>query len=155
MSRAPLRTIPARGSRLTRRGGGEAPLESLAAEFALLAQRRGRVTRQLELLERQRVAASATLRLVENRLGVLSRTIHAPVAEPMPLPQPMDLPPPPPRFLQGRATRYGAQAEAPTMPARAAPPAPPPAPALRPAADAPAASPRTTPRWKRGLVLEY
>jgi hypothetical protein len=153
MSRAPLRTITPHGTRLTRRGGGQAPLEALAAEFALLAQRRGRVTRQLELLDRQRIAAAATLRLVEARLTILSGKMHAPVvAVEMPLPEPAALPPPPPRFLPTREQRLAPRAEASAAPARAAA-QPVPAPAAEPAP----ATQRTVPvpRWKRGLVLEY
>lgn len=78
MSRAPIRTMLARGTRLKRSGAGEAPLEAVAAEFALLAQRRARVARQIELLERQRTAAAATLRMVESRLAGLSRRMRVP-----------------------------------------------------------------------------
>ncbi|MBK1662550.1 hypothetical protein, partial [Paracraurococcus ruber] len=80
MRRAPIRTIPSHGTRLRQHGAGEAPLESVAAEFALLAQRRARVARQIELLDRQRVAAGATLRLVEARLHHLSRRMALPTA---------------------------------------------------------------------------
>jgi len=76
MSRAPIRTGIARGTRTSIRQRGHAPLEALAAEFALLAQRRGRVRRQIELLERQRLAADATLRIVEQRMAVLSGRMH-------------------------------------------------------------------------------
>jgi hypothetical protein len=135
MSRAPLRTIPTHGTRLRRRNSGEVPLEALAAEFALLAQRRGRVTRQIELLDRQRIAASAPLRQVEARLTALSRKMHAPVAEPVPVAAPEPLPPAPARFLPTRGSR-SAPAEAPPTAAAEGPERPP-------------------PRWKRGLVLEY
>jgi hypothetical protein len=146
MSRAPIRTITPHGTRLTRRGGGQAPLEALAAEFALLAQRRGRVTRQIELLDRQRIAAAATLRLVETRLTTLSRKMHAPVAEAeMAVPEPPPLPPPPPRFLPTREPRFAPRAE----PAAAPPPA------LASAAPPPTQRTVPVPRWKRGLVLEY
>lgn len=131
MSRAPLRTIPTHGTRLRRRNSGEAPLEALAAEFALLAQRRGRVTRQIELLDRQRIAAAATLKLVETRLTALSRKMHAPIAE-----------------------AAAASATAPEPPARL-----PPSRVGRAATTAPTAAAEPTdrpaPRWKRGLVLEY
>lgn len=76
MSRAPIRTAIARGTRTSIRQRGHAPLEALAAEFALLAQRRGRVRRQIDLLERQRIAADTTLRLVEQRMAVLSGRMH-------------------------------------------------------------------------------
>jgi len=123
------------GTRLRRRNSGEVPLEALAAEFALLAQRRGRITRQIELLDRQRIAAAATLHQVEARLTALSRKMHAPAPEPAPVAAPEPLPPPPARFLPTRASR-------------GAPAAPQPA----PAAESPD---RPPPRWKRGLVLEY
>ncbi|WP_040613115.1 hypothetical protein, partial [Teichococcus cervicalis] len=45
------------GSRLVRHGARPLLLESAAAEYAMLAQRRSRLARQIELLDRQREAA--------------------------------------------------------------------------------------------------
>ncbi len=103
MSRAPIRSaLAARSTRLRRPGETPAPLESLAAEFALLAQRRGRVRRQMALLDRQREAADTTLRQVEHRLAALSRRMQPELAPPREASQarhlplaPSPLPPPP------------------------------------------------------------
>jgi len=95
MTRAPIRTVASRGTRLRRKNSGEAPLEAVAAEFALLAQRRARVARQIELLDRQQAAAAATLRMVDSRLAALSHRMRPPgKAAP---PAPADAPPPQPQ----------------------------------------------------------
>lgn len=87
--RAPrtLRTLPPRGSRLRRQVAATAKLEGVASEFALLAQRRARLHRQVELLERQLRAAGVTLSQVEARMHHLSAHMHmndpaAPAAPP-------------------------------------------------------------------------
>ena len=84
--RAPrtLRTLPPRGSRLRRQVAATAKLEGVASEFALLAQRRARLHRQIELLERQLRAAGGTLSQVEARMHHLSAHMHmtTPVATP-------------------------------------------------------------------------
>jgi hypothetical protein len=76
--RAPrtLRTLPPRGSRLRRQVAATAKLEGVASEFALLAQRRARLHRQIELLERQLRAAGGTLTQVEARMHHLSAHMH-------------------------------------------------------------------------------
>lgn len=76
--RAPrtLRTLPQRGSRLRRQVAATAKLEGVASEFALLAQRRARLHRQVELLERQLRAAGVTLSQVEARMHHLSAHMH-------------------------------------------------------------------------------
>jgi hypothetical protein len=71
-----LRTLPPRGSRLRRQVAATAKLEGVASEFALLAQRRARLHRQIELLERQLRAAGGTLSQVEARMHHLSAHMH-------------------------------------------------------------------------------
>jgi phage shock protein A len=71
-----LRSLPPRGSRLRRQVAATAKLEGVAAEFALLAQRRARLHRQIELLERQLRAAGGTLSQVEARMHHLSAHMH-------------------------------------------------------------------------------
>jgi len=88
--RPTLRRFPAG----RRRPGAEAALEGAASEFALLAQRRARLARQLDLLDRQRAAATASLGQVLARMGVLRARIEglpdvvpaAPEAPPPPAP---------------------------------------------------------------------
>ncbi|MGK7867653.1 hypothetical protein [Falsiroseomonas sp. E2-1-a20] len=75
--RAAPGTIPPRRSRLAR-GGECATLEAVAAEFALLAQRRARLQRQLDLLGRQADAARGNLSRVESRLAALSGRMTLP-----------------------------------------------------------------------------
>ena len=67
-----------------------AALESVAAEFALLAQRRARMARQLDLLGRQICAAQTSLDAVQSRMSMLALRMDGidpslrPVAEPQP-----------------------------------------------------------------------
>ena len=68
-------------------------LEALAAEFALLAQRRARMLRQVELLERQLGAAGTAFHQIEARMSVLGRRIGRLEAGFTP---PSPPPPPPP-----------------------------------------------------------
>ena len=91
------------GTRASRFDPRQRRLESLAGEFALLAQRRARTLHQLELLDQQRAAAAANLDKVQSRLAWLVQHMDAldpalrdPAghAEPEPEPEP---PPPPPR----------------------------------------------------------
>ncbi len=58
-----------------RRQGTETALEGAATEFALLAQRRSRLSRQLDLLRRQHDAAAMTMAQVMSRMAVLSERI--------------------------------------------------------------------------------
>jgi hypothetical protein len=60
-------------SRAVRTNMGQPKLESLAAEFALLAQRRSRAVHQLETLDQQRAAAAFTFAKLERRIAWLVR----------------------------------------------------------------------------------
>lgn len=64
-----------------RRQGVETALEGAATEFALLAQRRSRLSRQMELLRRQHEAAALTMGQVMARMAALSTRIGALVPE--------------------------------------------------------------------------
>ena len=97
------RAVVTRTSRGDPRG---AVLESVAAEFALLAQRRARRTRQIDLLQRQLHAATTTLSGVTTRMTVLAQRMDAidpslrgQLEAPPPEPPP---PPPPPSRPSGR-----------------------------------------------------
>jgi hypothetical protein len=70
-----LRLLSARPAvtRLNRRDARGGQLESVAAEFALLAQRRARLARQLDLLRRQLDAATGSMNLVQARMGQLAQ----------------------------------------------------------------------------------
>jgi len=70
-----LRLLSARPAvtRLNRRDARGGQLESVAAEFALLAQRRARLARQLDLLRRQLDAASGAMKIVQSRMGQLAQ----------------------------------------------------------------------------------
>jgi chromosome segregation ATPase len=70
-----LRLLSARPAvtRLNRRDARGAQLESVAAEFALLAQRRARLARQLDLLARQLDAANGSMNVVQARMGQLAQ----------------------------------------------------------------------------------
>lgn len=83
MARRVARMSPHRGTRVRRADAtGPDRLESLSAAFALLAQRRARLMRQIDLLDRQRNAAHASLEKVEAKLGELSGHIAAqPISE--------------------------------------------------------------------------
>ena len=67
------RPIVTRTSRFDPRG---AKLESVAAEFALLAQRRARTARQVDLLARQLEAATAGLEGVQARMVMLAQRMQ-------------------------------------------------------------------------------
>jgi hypothetical protein len=79
-------------------------LEAAAAEFALLAQRRTRLTRQIDLLDRQRHAAGAAFAQLDARMSILGRRLarldpsfdQAPGLPALPPPMPPPPPPPPP-----------------------------------------------------------
>jgi hypothetical protein len=66
------RPVVTRASRRDPRG---AKLESVAAEFALLAQRRARLARQVDLLSRQLDAAAGSLAGVHARMAMLAQRI--------------------------------------------------------------------------------
>ncbi len=75
---------------------GEPGLESLAAEFALLAQRRSKAIHQMELLDHQRAAAAASFAKLQKRAAWLlermeSYTPELRAAPPAP-PEPQPLP---------------------------------------------------------------
>jgi uncharacterized coiled-coil protein SlyX len=89
------------GTRTTRNDPRQRRLESLSAEFALLAQRRARVTHQIDLLDEQRAAAATTFAKLQARMGWLVQRMDAidpglralppepePEPEPAPKPQP-------------------------------------------------------------------
>ncbi len=92
-------------TRTSRRDPRGSQLETVAAEFALLAQRRARIARQLDLLARQLEAATNGLNTVQSRMSLLAHRMDhidpglwlAPdMAEP-------DIQPPPPTPLRGAA----------------------------------------------------
>jgi hypothetical protein len=97
------------GTRISRRETRHRQLESLAAEFALLAQRRARVAHQIDLLDHQRQAAAASLAHLQARMSWLTQHIAW-----------LD-----PALQAGRAPRVALPAAPPPLPAAA--PAPPPA----------------------------
>lgn len=84
MTHRAARLSPHRGTRLRRADAtGPDRLESLSAAFALLAQRRARLLRQIELLGRQQSAARASLAKIEAKLAELSGHITAlPASDP-------------------------------------------------------------------------
>lgn len=99
--------------RIIRNDPGGAALESIAAEFALLAQRRARIARQVDLLRHQLTAAEAGLAAVSRRMGMLAQRMDAidPALRPPPqflapqaLPQALPQAPPP-----GAPPYYAAQ----------------------------------------------
>lgn len=73
---------------------GEPGLESLAAEFALLAQRRSKAIHQMEILDHQRAAAAASFAKLQKRIAWLFACMEAYAPEPpvavaaVPEPQP-------------------------------------------------------------------
>jgi hypothetical protein len=109
------------GTRVARSDPRQRQLESLAAEFALLAQRRGRAIHQLALLDQQRSAALGNLLKVTARMAWLLdhidgldpelRGIEAAV-EPEPEPEP---PPPPPKPLAFVAWPHAKSASPPVL----------------------------------------
>jgi len=88
----PVRVNARRGTRLARHDTHEFRLEAVAAEFALNAQRRARLARQIDLLDRQRQGAMNSLAQVEARMAILQRRMRG--AEEAPPPEPA---PPAPR----------------------------------------------------------
>jgi hypothetical protein len=86
-----MRPSVTRTSRHDPRG---AALESVAAEFALLAQRRARLARQLDSLGRQLAAASSSLDAVQNRMSLLAHRMDG--IDPTLRPAAVDLPAPAP-----------------------------------------------------------
>ncbi len=100
-------------TRVVRTNMGQPRLESLAAEFALLAQRRSRAVHQLETLDQQRAAAVFSFAKLERRIAWLVRhmdMIAPELRDPAILSEP-EPEPPPPRAKQ--ITRTGK----PSMPA--------------------------------------
>jgi hypothetical protein len=83
-------------TRAVRANSGDPRLESLAAEFALLAQRRSRAIHQIETLDQQRAAAVMGFAKLQKRItwlmehmSALSTDPREPVAlEPEPAPPP-------------------------------------------------------------------
>lgn len=106
--RAAPGTIPPRRSRLGR-GGDRVTLESVAAEFALLAQRRARLQRQLDLLGRQADAARGNLSRIELRLVALSGRMTLPASRGTA--PPSENPPPAASPARPRAAARGALLE--------------------------------------------
>ena len=117
-----MNTIPRLANRTPRTRAvrinmGTPRLESLAAEFALLTQRRSRAVHQLETLDQQRAAAAFSFAKLERRIAWLVRHMDmlAPeLRDPDILAAPEPEPPPPPPRTKG-ATRAGK----PAMPAHA------------------------------------
>ena len=89
-----------RTSRFDPRG---AALESVAAEFSLLAQRRARAARQVDLLGRQLSAAQQGLDVIQSRMAMLVRRIDG--IDPG-LRGPVDAAPPPPPQQQAPAAAF-------------------------------------------------
>jgi hypothetical protein len=106
--RAKLLSGRAGVTRTSRRDPRAPMLESLAAEFALLAQRRARMTRQIDLLERQMRSASRCLAAVQGRMKVLNlemARLDPDLRSPMPAivaPAPIAVPATPPQSSQRR-----------------------------------------------------
>jgi uncharacterized coiled-coil protein SlyX len=63
-------------------------LESLSAEFALLAQRRARLSQRIDLLDQQRDAAALSIARLQARMGWLAQRMDA--ADPSLRDQPPD-----------------------------------------------------------------
>jgi len=130
-------------TRTSRHDPRGAQMESIATEFALLAQRRTRLARQVDLLSHQLAAANANLQHVQSRMGTL--VLHMdqvdPELRPGAAPPPLEPPPRPPAYAappaypppmpayraapqRGRAAQ-GALAEAPVAAPVIDPPPPP------------------------------
>lgn len=129
-------------------------LEAVASEFALLAQRRARMLRQIELLDRQRQAADAAFQCLDARMTILGRRLArldvgmAPPAAALPLP----VPPPPEPVRRVSRAEPALQVPPPAPPASRAPPVPRPSRfATRPL---PTLQPTAASR-RRGMTLEY
>lgn len=65
------------GTRTSRKDTRQRQIESLAAEFALLAQRRARQSHQVELLEQQLLAARRSFARLQRRLSWLVEQMDA------------------------------------------------------------------------------
>lgn len=134
ITRSPATRPP--GTRTSRKDTRQRQLESLAAEFALLAQRRARQSHQIELLEQQLQAAMSGFTKLQRRLAWLVQQMDAldPDLRPVPEPEPLSAPPlpapPPPAAAAsaGRPTRYTASRLAPALVAPADLPLPAPQP---------------------------
>jgi hypothetical protein len=84
-------------TRAVRSNMGQPRLESMAAEFALLAQRRSRAVHQLETLDQQRAAAAFSFAKLERRIAWLVRhmdMIAPELRDPAILSEPEPEPPP-------------------------------------------------------------
>ncbi len=103
--RAPRSTMPARRVAASRGGRERLSLETIASEFALLAQRRGRLQRQIDLLARQSEAACANLGRVELRMQALTTRMGVAATAPAPLPSVAADPAMPPPVPKARAPR--------------------------------------------------
>ena len=79
MPRPVARSMASRapGTRTSRKDTRQRQLESLAAEFALLAQRRARQSHQIELLEQKLQAATSSFAKVQRRLSWLMEQMDA------------------------------------------------------------------------------
>jgi hypothetical protein len=117
--RQPLLSARPCVTRTSRRDPRGAQLESVAAEFALLAQRRARLARQLDLLGRQLDAAHVSLHAVQSRMGLLAMrmdhidpNLRAAAELPIEVPQPL----PVQRVAPAPARPTYAQAPAPSPP---------------------------------------
>lgn len=110
-------------TRTTRHDPRGTALESVAAEFALLAQRRARLARQLDSLGRQLDAASASIDAVQNRMTMLAQRMDGidPSLRPIAAPPPPTLPAPTP--APARTNIYGRQIQASPAPYQSPPPA--------------------------------
>ncbi|WP_419897207.1 hypothetical protein [Roseomonas sp. USHLN139] len=115
------------GSRLVQRGARHLLLESAAAEYAMLAQRRSRLARQIELLDRQRAAAGAGFAQLSRRMAQLAHRLS--------LPAEAVAPPPLPAWAAAEAGPDSAPLPAP--------------------ATAPPAAPRRRPAPRGGVTHEY
>jgi hypothetical protein len=117
------------GTRTSSKDTRQRQVESLAAEFALLAQRRARQAHQIELLEQQLHAAVSGMTKLQRRLSWLVQQMDAldpslrPALESAPASAPPLPAPPPPT---ARPTRYAPSrlAPAPLSPAELPLPAP-------------------------------
>ena len=97
MTRAAYATLPPARRRPAGTGRDRLSLEGISAEFALLAQRRARLLRQIELLARQAEAAEGNLSRVARRMAWLSARMVADCGPPQAAaPEPPPPPPPPP-----------------------------------------------------------
>jgi uncharacterized coiled-coil protein SlyX len=132
------------GTRTTRNDPRQRRLESLSAEFALLAQRRARVTHQIDLLDEQRAAAAVTFAKLQARMGWLVQRMDAidPGLRAMPPePEPEPEPAPKPQTYLPAIARFA--------PKKSAPAEPPPPPAVRQRATLAAPPPRAAIRkWR-------